>query len=100
LPAIQQDDLNDQRRERNSAALYPRLGPQCSDRSLGGRRGRKLARGGMTQERWRAFLVVKKTEQSSKHNNIEGIFFGSTISSKRIAASFKGQIILVYVFAV
>ena len=26
----------------------------------------------MTQERWRAFLVVKKTEQSSNQNDIEG----------------------------
>jgi hypothetical protein len=41
-------------------ALYSRLGPQCSDRSFGGRRGRKLACGGMTHERWRAFLVVAK----------------------------------------
>jgi hypothetical protein len=53
-------------------ALYSRLGPQCSERSFGGRKGRKLARGGMTHERWRAFRVVKKTEQSSNQNDIEG----------------------------
>ena len=41
-------------------ALYSRLGPQCSKRSFGGRRGGKLACGGMTHERWQAFLVVKK----------------------------------------